>query len=152
MAPVKEYPTIPPPVTMVQPQHTNLVGISRRLAENHEQCTHNSLSTCSLYRMQNLRVGLCDYKNPTRVSFRRIYGGAGGEARRTTGLGSRTCLLITSIAQTTVKIPCPYPGVRPSVARCISAKTVLWWSTKRCALSAATAAYGSPSPKWRPAV
>ncbi len=90
-----------------------------------------------------------DYKNLTpEVSFRRIYEYAGATGRRTTASGSRTCLPITSPSPvTTVKIRPAPRSVR--AARCISAKTVLWWSTKRYALAAATAIWPA---RTRPAV
>ncbi len=81
-----------------------------------------------------------DYKNLTpEVSFRRIYEYAGGDWQEDSGVWQQNVFAyyLSIACPTTVKIRPAPRSVR--AARCISAKTVLWWSTKRYALAAATA-------------
>ncbi len=93
-----------------------------------------------------------DYKNLTpEVSFRRIYEYAGGDWQENNGVWQQNVFAYyLSIACNHCEDPactkvCPSGAMHKRedgfvrAARCISAKTVLWWSTKRYALAAATA-------------
>ena len=73
-----------------------------------------------------------DYKNLTPdVSFRRIYESAGGDWQEDNGVWTFPSPVTTAKTRRAPK--------SARAGRCTSAKMVLWWSMKRCALAVATA-------------